>query len=467
MKTEEDLVEKVFKLVQNQIQDETDKVVEFADAKTILDEIPIEITQAGDGLENLPEYIKKYLHYSVKTGNKMFQNQLYQGFNVPAFIGEVVTAYTNTSMYTYEVAPVATLMEIELIRKMCQAIGYSNGDGVFVTGGSNANMIAMLTARNTKFPEFRATGSQGKVFTAFLNKDAHYSFKNAANMLGIGSKNLHLIETDDKGRMLPEALNMAIVESKSRGEIPFFIGATAATTMRAAYDPLLDLSKIAKEHGLWLHMDGSFGGSIVLSNKYKSLVEGIEEVDSVAWNPHKLMNIPLVCSVILVKQKGRLEFNIADVNTDYIYHENDTQQYDLGKKSVQCGRRVDALKLWCAWKCLGDDGYANRIDTLIENAMYFESKVKESKDMELLADRQSFAVCFRVKSNALEVNDFNIQLREEMRKSGELLLNYGYVDGKVAFRFVSVNPEISHKDIDRMFEVIQNTAKKGMNATLN
>lgn len=467
MKKEENLAEEIFDLVLNQLTKPDEKVVNFASPEEILNEIPIGLKPEGEDLSKLLDYMRDYIKYSVKTGDKKFQNQLYQGFNLPAFIGEVVTAFTNTSMYTYEVAPVASLMEIELIRKMCGAVGYENGDGIFVTGGSNANLIAMFTARNVKYPAFKTNGPGNKVFTAFINKDAHYSFKNSANLLGLGTKNLHLIDTDEDGRMDTVALRKAIVESKNRGEIPFFIGATAATTMRAAYDPIEALSTIAEEMEMWLHVDGSFGGSIVLSEQNRGLVKGIEKVNSVAWNPHKLMNIPLVCSVVLMKERGLLEFNNSDINTDYIYHENETQEFDLGKKSVQCGRRVDALKLWCAWKCLGDNGYQDRIDKLIDNATYFEGQVNALEDFELLAKRQSFSVCFRVKVPDVDLNELNIDVRENLRLSGELLLNYGYVEEDVALRFVSVNPALEKNDIDEMLESLVKEAKRLQCAQLN
>lgn len=285
------------------------------------------------------------MEYSVKTGNKQFMNQLYSGFNFPAFIGEVFTALANTSMYTYEVAPVATTIETEMIQLMNSYAGYENGDGIFVSGGSNANLIAMFSARNRMLPDSRFDGYNNyEKLTAFVNEKAHYSFETAANILGIGSKNVIKVKTDDKGMIIPSELEKEISDSYERGENPFFVVATCATTLLGAYDPIDKMADITEKYSLWLHADGAFGGSLVLSDKHNHLLKGLERSDSFTWNPHKLMNTPLICSTLLVKKRGTLQHNITDINADYFFYDIDEIE-DLGKKSIQCGRRVDAVKL--------------------------------------------------------------------------------------------------------------------------
>lgn len=398
--------------------------------------------------------IDQYLNYSVDTGNKQFMNQLYSGFNLPAFIGELFTALTNTSMYTYEVAPVASLIETEMIRLMNTYAGYLNGDGIFLTGGSNANLVAMISARNRLLPKTRFEGyDNSKKLTAFVNEQAHYSFDTAANIIGIGSKNVIKVKTDKNGCMVPQELEQAIEKSLGRGETPFFAAATCATTLLGAYDPIEAMAPICQKHNLWLHADGAFGGSLILSEKHRHLLKGLDQTDSFGWNPHKLMNIPLICSVLLVKNRNSLHHNITDINTDYIFHELDETE-DLGKKSIQCGRRVDAVKLWFAWKYYGLDGYRDRIDNLMDMAIYAEQRVKGEGNLELMSDRQSFTVCFRYKpSFQTDLNAFNLQVREQLRKSGSTMVNYGYMGQELVIRLVTVNAALEKHDIDNFFNL--------------
>jgi len=442
-------------------QDNSKPVVQFRSPAQLKETINFKVDKNGVSENEFLDLIDKYLEYSVKTGNKQFLNQLYSGFNFPAFIGEVFTVLANTSMYTYEVAPVATTIETEMISLMNSYVGYNDGDGIFVSGGSNANLVAMFSARNRILPESRFEGYDRKhKLVAFVNEQAHYSFETAANVLGIGAKNVIKVKADKNGKLIPAELQNEIVNAINRGEKPFFVAATCATTLLGAYDPIDEMAMICKKYNIWLHADGSFGGSILLSDKHRHLMKGIEQTDSFAWNPHKLMNIPLICSVLLVKKCGTLQLNITDVNTDYIFHEIDAIE-DLGKKSIQCGRKVDAVKLWFAWKYFGLEGYQKRIDNLVDMATYAENIVNEYSKLELLSERQSFAVCFRyVPNNETDLNKFNLELRESLRKSGKSIVNYGYIGKTLAIRLITANGELRQTDIDLFFSNLLSEAEK-------
>ena len=433
-------------------QNNSKPVVQFRSPAQLKEEINFKVEDKGVSENEFLELLDKYLEYSVRTGNKQFLNQLYSGFNFPAFIGEVFTVLANTSMYTYEVAPVATTIETEMISLMNSYAGYSDGDGIFVSGGSNANLVAMFSARNRILSESRFEGyDRNEKLVAFVNEHAHHSLETAANILGIGAKNVIKIKADKNGKLISSELKNEIANAINRGEKPFFVAATSATTLLGAYDPIDEMAEICNKHNIWLHADGSFGGSIILSDKHRHLMKGIEQTDSFAWNPHKLMNIPLICSVLLVKKRGTLQKNITDINTDYIFHDIDTIE-DLGKKSIQCGRKVDAVKLWFAWKYFGLEGYQKRIDNLIDMATYAENIVNEHPKLELLSERQSFAVYFRyVPNNKMDLNKFNLDLRESLRKSGKSIVNYGYIGQTLAIRLITANGELQKSDIDLFF----------------
>jgi glutamate/tyrosine decarboxylase-like PLP-dependent enzyme len=339
-------------------------------------------------------------------------------------------------------------------------VGYPDGDGTFVTGGSNANLIAMFTARNRAQPGCGTQGlDHGGKLTAFVSEHAHYSLDVAANLLGIGAAGVIRVPADDHGRMIPAELQRAVTASMERGARPFFVAATCGTTVMGAYDPLDELAPICREHGLWLHADGSFGGSVLLSDRHRHLLAGAEETDSFSWNPHKLMNIPLVCSTLLVREKGVLEGNLTDMDTGYLFHDPEEGE-DLGRKSIQCGRRVDAVKLWFAWKVFGLDGYRRRTDNQMAMAARAEEIVREHSQLEMVAPRQSFAVCFRyLPSNGHDLNDFNRRLRDTLHKSGAGLVNYASIGNALVIRLVTVNAELEPPDMDRFFQRLVATAR--------
>jgi glutamate/tyrosine decarboxylase-like PLP-dependent enzyme len=450
------IFEDLFALVKKHyedIEENRSPVIRYKEPSELSELINFSIEEKGTEGEQFTELMSRYLSYSVQTGNRQFNNQLFSGFNLPAFAGDVISILTNTSMYTYEVAPVATMIENEIISTMCGYIGYKDGDGTFVTGGSNGNLIAMFSARNRMFPESRFEGLTAlNRMKAFVSEYAHYSIDNAANILGIGAHNVVKIATDENGRMIPAELEKAIQESLQKDEIPFFVAATCGTTVMAAFDPLQAIGEICHKYGIWFHGDGAFGSSLILSENNKHLFKGSELTDSFCWDAHKLMGIPLISSALLVKQKGSLQFNLSDINTDYIYH-NNSELEDLGKKSVQCGRRVDAVKLWFAWKYFGRDGYARKMDHLMELAAYAESKVHNHPQLELVFPRQTLTVCFRwMPLHGQNVDEFNFMVREKLRKSGKTLVNVARQDNKLFIRLIVSNINSQKSDIDRLFD---------------
>ena len=174
-------------------------------------------------------------------------------------------------MHTYQVGPVATLMELELIRQWNQLVRFENGEGVMVSGGSQANLIGMMLARHQVCPDNKSKGFEGRTLVAYVSDQAHYSGQKAANVLGIGTDNLIAVESDEEGRIKPEALQMEIDKSIAKGHLPFFISLTAGTTVIGAYDPVAPCSEIARKHNIWLHIDGAWGGPILFSEKHRHL----------------------------------------------------------------------------------------------------------------------------------------------------------------------------------------------------
>ncbi|MCK4338207.1 MAG: glutamate decarboxylase [Candidatus Aminicenantes bacterium] len=421
--------------------------------------IDLTLNPKGCTLDELYQFIDSYLKYSVRTGHKQFFNQFWSGFTLPGFLGDLFTSLTNTSMYTYEAAPVATLIETFLIQKMGALIGYSSPDGLFGTGGSNGNLMGMMIARNRMYPDLKKKGVQsGQNCVAFVSDQAHYSFDKAANILGIGTDQVIKVTSDEQGRMIPEELDRMIRKTKESGRTPFFIAATAGTTVKGAFDPCDKISKIAQQYKIWFHVDGSLGGSVLLSPKHRHMLKGCEGSDSFVWNPHKMMGLPLICSAFIVKKKGNLARAFSTSGADYLFHDA-SSTYDLGLKSLQCGRKVDALKLWLSWKYYGDEVYAERIDKLFELSAYAEKIINAHPNLELMAYRSSVNICFRYSSPGIhDLNIFNLRLREDLAKRGKSMVNYAHIGKDLAIRFVIFNHESEKEDIDHFFDNVLQTA---------
>jgi glutamate/tyrosine decarboxylase-like PLP-dependent enzyme len=240
------------------------------------------------------------------------------------------------------------------------------------------------------------------------------------------------VKVDERGRMRGTAVVQALEEILKKGMVPFMVCSTAGTTETGSFDAIDEISDLAEKHGLWHHVDGSWGGSLILSDKYQSFFKGLERADSFTWNPHKLMSVPLTCSAFMTKNKGVMKREIQSNDADYIYHDYDNSEYDTGPVSLSCGRRVDSLKLWLSWNYWGEDGYRARVEKCINLALN---------------------VNFRfVVPDAIDADDFNKKLRYNLVQTGKAMVNFCTLESGLSIRLVLLNPDLNTSDIDRFFE---------------
>ena len=271
--SDQDTLSEVFELVEKWMAESRlpdTPVVDYMSPKELKSKLNLEIPGSGEGNQGMLNQIKDYLRYSVKTGNPAYLNQLFGGIGFPGFVGEVITALTNTSMYTYEVAPVATLIEKALIEKMLSYTGWGSGEGIFTSGGSNSNLYAMLLARNSIFVNAKKEGITALPKLVILASErSHFSLLKGANTIGIGQNGVEKVQLDKNGRMRGEALSAAIERVVKQGRVPFMVCSTAGTTETGSFDAIDEIADIAEKHCLWHHVDGSWGGSLILSDRYQ------------------------------------------------------------------------------------------------------------------------------------------------------------------------------------------------------
>jgi glutamate/tyrosine decarboxylase-like PLP-dependent enzyme len=453
-------------------EDPEQPVVHYLDPDALAERFDFLPGRAGKDWDQLFEEMQRVLQYSVRTGHPAFSNQLYGSYNLPAIVGEWFTALLNTSMYTYEVAPVATLMERAILGKMAGLAGFAKGEGVLTPGGSMSNLMAVLTARNLLFPATKIEGmAAGPKLALFVSEESHYSLKRAGNVLGLGLNAVHPVPTDRNGRMIPTELEWAIASRVQEGWTPFFVAATAGTTVQTAYDSIREITPIARACGAWMHVDAAYGGGALLSRKHRHLLDGCAEADSLTWCPHKMMDVPLLCSALLLREPGRLEEAIA-IEADYLFHDDCCgSAYDLGHRSLQCGRRIDVLKLYLSWHALGDDGYEERIDRKFELAQTFKRLVQERPNFVLEREPQGCNVCYHFVPPSIaaiadeeerrgKLDRFTRKIRLGMKQQGRILTNFATVDGIATFRIVANNPDATEADLVRVLDEIERLARE-------
>jgi len=440
--------------------DGSEKIVDFIPQSSLRRITDLSLPLEGLGLENTIQDIDQFLRYSVKTNSPGFMNPLWGGFNLSAFAGEVIATLSNNSMYTFELSPLATLIEQALIGRMCEIVGFTDGNGTLTTGGSNGNMIGMMCARHQVDPLGQQRGYDGEKLVCFVSEESHYSVLMAANVLGIGFDNVIKVPCDGDGRMRCEKLEEEIERSRINNQIPFCVIATSGTTVRGAFDSLKEIAEICSNQNLWLHVDAAWGGSCLFSAKYRSLMDGIELADSVCWDAHKMMGVPLVCSTFLIKRPEILRKICSHGNVAHYLFLGDAEDVDLGRTSLQCGRRNDALKLFLAWRERGDAGWARMVERYVGLADYLQSKVESSESLEMVSSRVWSNVCIRFTSEGIDHNEINSQLRERLVKSGNFMISQSKIGNQIILRPVIANPLITEETIDDLINEIVRTGEE-------
>ena len=309
-----------------------------------------------------------------------------------------------------------------------------------------SNFMSLVIARDKKNLETRNTGVK-QDFIIYASDNAHYSIAKNASFSGIGKGNVRYIKSDSFGCLDLIILEKTIKSDLKKGYIPFYINATAGTTVLGAFDNIKEISKISKKYNLWLHVDGAWGGAVLFSKLYKRLINGVENSDSFCFNAHKSLGAPLSTSIFLVADKKDLHNSFSN-DASYLYQTHN-EDYNLGQTSFECGRRNNSLKLWTMWKAIGTSGISKIIDHQFALADYARNYVRASKDYKLYSFDDSLSICFNYKN--FDPQDLCTKLYD----LNKLMIGFGFFGKQSFIRLVIINSSNSEKEISNFFKIIE------------
>ena len=437
-------------------KEDENPVVKPIDPEKLFEEIDLELQHDGIPDDRLKQLLRQVVLNTPKTTTDKFFNQLFGGRNAKATLGELLAVMLNTSMYTYKVGGVQVGIEKEIIHKVCSLINYSEtADGTLAPGGSMCNFMALLMARDSINRNIKTEGVQQKM-TMYTSKESHYSITKNAMFSGLGIDQIRRIATDERGRMLADELDNQIQRDQQNGYVPTFVNATAGTTVLGAFDPIDEIAEVTKKHNIWLHVDGAYCGAVIFSDRYQHLVKGLDQSDSFCFNAHKMLNTPLSCSILVTQKKHNLKHSFA-CDANYLY-QTDEDEYNLGKTSLQCGRRNDGLKFWVLWKSVGLKGLEEMVDHQFELAENARDYIRDHQDYTLYSYEDSISVCFNYKDVDPKM------ICNQLYKEGKLMIGYGSYEGTEFVRLVTINSNNSEKEIFNFFKILENFTEKELMA---
>jgi len=441
-------------LVNELVKDEAaNPVINPIPVERLYDEIDIELQDGPMIDSDFVPILRKLIMNTPRTATKLFFNQLFGGRNSRAVLGELLSVVLNNSMYTYKVGGPQVGVEKSIIRKVSSLVGYDveKSEGTLAPGGSMTNLMGMIMARDYKDPKSRLEGMTKRMMV-YTSCESHYSTPKNAAFSGIGRNNVRKIATDDYGRMDVTALEDAIIEDIEKGYVPCLVNATTGTTVLGAFDPLREIGAVCKKHDVWFHVDGAYCGSVMFSDKLRKHIDGSELTDSFSFNAHKMLSVPLSCSIIVVKDKSRLYESFSN-DASYLYQTSE-DDYNPGKISMQCGRRNDTLKLWTIWKSIGTKGIENMVDHQFALAQYGRDYVADNPNYTLYNTGDSVAICFNYKD--IDPKELCTKLYED----AEIMVGYGKFRDQEFIRLVTVNAGNEIEDIANFFSHLEEYADK-------
>lgn len=314
-----------------------------------------------------------------------------------------------------------------------------------------ANLTAAFIARDDKLAE-----SEFHLGTVYVSDQTHSSVAKGLQIIGIQTKNIRKVETNDQFEMKVDHLNQLIEEDKKEGKIPFLVVATAGTTNTGSVDPLKAIAQVAKEANLWMHVDGAFGASALLSSYAKEL-SGIELSDSISWDGHKWLFQTYGCAALIVKDRQKMAQSFSE-NPEYLLDiatgDEAINFWDIG---VELTRPLRGMRLWYTLQVLGLDKIKEAIDTGYENALYIQEKFEQMSNFEIISPAKMSVVNVRYNdgSDEIRLNQINHQLSQMATDQNEAIYYTTQLNGHIVLRFCAMHPELTKEEIDHLLSSLE------------
>lgn len=424
-------------------------------------------TAASSPEQAIVELVTQALAQSIALHSPRFLGHQVATPLPAAAVCEMAAAFANNGMAVFEMGPAATAMERALIEYLCTRLGFPReAGGVLTSGGSLGNLTALLAARQAKagFDAWHQGLRTGAKLCIAVAETAHYSVARAAHILGLGDDAVLAVPCDERLRMRVGDLSVILLEATRRGKRPFCVVASAGSTAVGAIDCLDAVADVCSENDAWFHVDGAHGASLCLSSSRSALLRGIERADSVTWDAHKMMMMPALMTAVLFRDAKHGAQAFAQ-KAGYLFGDDDGWA-DVGKRTVECTKRMMSLKLYACLKAYGTEFFAAQVDRCCELASALAQKMKARQRFELLTEPAMDIVVFRPLDAAGVPFDSGkvAALRQQILDRGhfyvvQLHRTVAQQGSSLWLRCTILNPLTQDSDLDALLDEVQHVAQ--------
>jgi aromatic-L-amino-acid decarboxylase len=382
-----------------------------------------------------------------------------------SIMGELLAQVANQGVDVWHAGPFAAFAEEEVIRWLCDLVGYGEGSfGLLTSGGVMANFMGMTLARDLHLGRLRGLSAppRGKDLEGarvYTSDQTHFSIARALDELGFPPDTLVVLPADDDFHLRGEPVAAAIARDRAKGLTPFAIAAVAGSTNTGSVDAVGELADVAEAEGLWLHVDAAYGGGARLSERDRDRVTDLDRADSVTVDPHKWFFQAYDIGALVVQRREDLRQTFHRTPEYYRHPNPENAPLNWFEYSIEGTRRFRALKLWLSWKHLGTSGFARLIEHNVDLAAYLVARCREASDFEVVPDEPELSVvCFRHLPEGLEgeaLDAYQDRLQLALEASGEAWVSTTRIRDATYLRAGIVNYLSSEADVDRMLDALR------------
>ncbi|HSE16786.1 MAG TPA: pyridoxal-dependent decarboxylase [Pyrinomonadaceae bacterium] len=431
--------------------------------------IDTDLSSEGRPLDQLLTSCRTIMDLSRHNGHPRFFGYVASPSTPIGAYADLIASALNANITCWRSGPAGTELERMIVRWLGALIDYdAHAKGLLTSGGSMANMIALLVAQRRKSGVNTARAglwNSGPPMTIYASEEVHMSIPKAADILGFGRDQVRTIACDERQRMRVDLLRQKIEADRNEGLRPFCVVGSAGTVNTGVVDPLTEIANVAAEFDLWFHLDGAYGAPGSLDERKKHLFAGLERADSVSLDPHKWLYVPVDAGCLLFRDEAAARAAFSTEDADYIktHGYTDEEAFAFWDYGVELSRRFRALKVWMTLQYYGSRRIAAAISEDIALAAYLGEIVSNADDFELLAPVELSICCFRYlpqgSTSDAELDRLNERIMEMVQKGGRAYLSNATVNGKFALRACITNFRTTKADIDETLAAVREAAE--------
>ncbi|WP_299674751.1 aminotransferase class V-fold PLP-dependent enzyme [uncultured Dokdonia sp.] len=415
------------------------------------------------------EFFSTLLERSIHTHHpKYIGHQIASAVPVSA-LATFFSAQLNNGMTVYEMGQASTAIEKNVIDMFLKAIGYAQGDGFLTSGGTLANLTAMLAARKTIANDDIWNDGHNHKLAIMVSEEAHYCVDRAARIMGLGSEGIIKIPVNEDYAIRTEVLETYYDKALANGRQVIAIVGSAPSTSTGVYDNLQKISAFAKAKKIWFHVDGAHGGAAIFSSKYKHLLKGIDQADSVIIDGHKMMGTSSITTAVLFKNDVD-SYTTFEQKAQYLWDKNDDPEwYNLGKRTFECTKSMMSLRFFAIMNAYGTQFFDDNVTVLYDAGREFGTYIEAHPDFALALTPISNIVCFRYIGNLHPeaYEEVNRKIRQTLLEDGEFYIVSTLLKGEFFLRTTFMNPFTNKEHMELLLEKIKEIAVKIEQTTIN